>query len=93
MERATGTRERGKLMYLATLDTPNFEFIVLGDSKENALELMQKAWNKHQEQTNASWDWNFIESSVFVTFIRQGDILRDKELMHTYDIPSPHWHN
>lgn len=80
-------------MYLATLDTPNFEFIVLGDSKENALELMQKAWDKHREQTNADWDWQYVESGVFVTFIRQGDIIRNGELMHTYDIPSPHWHN
>ncbi len=38
-------------MYLATLETPNYDFIVLGDSEENAIELMQKAWNKHKEQT------------------------------------------
>lgn len=80
-------------MYLATLDTPNYEFIVLGDSEEHAIELLQKAWNKHQEQTNADWDWQFIEDSVYVTFIRQGDIIRNGELMHTYDIPSPHWYN
>lgn len=72
-------------MYLATLDTPNFEFIVLAGSEEHAIELMQKAWNKHQEQTNAYWDWQDVEDSVFLTFIRQGDIIRNGELIHSYD--------
>jgi hypothetical protein len=75
-------------MFLATLDTPNFGFVVLEDTKENALELMRQAWNKHQEQTDAQWDWERLEDSVFITFIRCGDVLRDTELMHSYDTPN-----
>ena len=72
-------------MYLATLDTPNFEFLAVDDTREEALELMRKAWDKHREQTNAYWDWQDVEDSVFVTFIRQGDIIRNGELIHSYD--------
>lgn len=75
-------------MYLATLDTPNFAFVVLEDTEKDALELMRKAWEKHQEQTDAEWDWDFISDSVWVTFVRCGDVLRDGELMHTYNTPN-----
>lgn len=79
-------------MYLATLHTGHFEFVALGDTEENARALMEKAWKKHQKQFEAEWDWEFMSDSVGVTFIRVGDILRDGWLMHSYDLPAPHWY-
>ena len=80
-------------MVLATMHTGHFEFIVLADTEENAIDLMKKAWDRHVER-EGGWEWAFVESSVFVTFIRQGDILRDGTLIHSYDVPAPHWlHN
>lgn len=75
-------------MYLATLDTPNFGFVVLEDTQKEALELMRKAWEKHREQTRADWDWDFVSDSVCVTFVRCGDVRLDGELIHSYDTPN-----
>ena len=75
-------------MYLATLKTRNFDFLVIDKDEESAKNLLRQAWNRHQEQTDAEWDWDFVSDSVFVTFIRCGDVLRDGELMHTYDTPN-----
>lgn len=75
-------------MYLATLKTRNFDFLVIDKDEASAKDLLRQAWNRHQEQTDAEWDWDFVSDSVFVTFIRCGDVLRDGELMHTYDTPN-----
>jgi hypothetical protein len=67
-------------MYLARLNTPNFEFLTFGDTREDAFEMMRKAWNKHQKQTGADWDWNFVSEDVAVDFVRIGDTFRNREL-------------
>ena len=87
MERATGTRERGKLMYLATLDTRHFSFVALDTTEEETLAQMQQAWIIHQEQTGATYEWEEIKEDVSLTFIRQGDVLRNYTLIHSYDKP------
>lgn len=75
-------------MYLATLYTRHFEFVALGDSEENARGLIEKAWKKHRKQTKAEWTWQDVRGDVGMTFIRQGDVLRDGLLMHSYNTPT-----
>lgn len=67
-------------MYLASLHNGHSELIVLGMDQDHALELLQAAW---QRESDEPWEW--VEYAVFSTFIRQGDILRDGELIHSYD--------
>lgn len=72
-------------MYLAKLDTTNFEFLAVSQDEEGAIELLKKAWNRHAEEYGATYDWEFVSHSVSVFCTRSGDVWRDGNLMHSYD--------
>lgn len=73
------------IMYLATLNAENYEFMTLASSPELAMQLLQAACYKHRDKFSYEYDWSEFEPNVFCTFIRQGDILRNGVLIHSYD--------
>ena len=77
-------------MYLATMHTGHFEFRAIGESEENARDLLRLAWERHTEDFGG-WDWEFIEDCVSVDFLRLGDVYRDSNLIRNMNTPSPHW--
>lgn len=74
-------------MWLGTIETTNWEFIALGDTEKEVKSIMRKAWAMHQNQTGAWLDWDELKDDLKIVFIRQGDVLRDFQLLHTYDKP------
>lgn len=64
-------------MILATLSTPNFDFIALGMDEAHARRIITRAWNKHAGETGASLSAaDVLEDTSFVE-IQAGDALRD----------------
>lgn len=72
-------------MYLAELQTPNYQFFTIGDTEEKAIALMKKGWEKHIAGCEGCWKWEEVKEDVFVRFTRTGDIWRDGTLLHSYD--------
>lgn len=79
-------------MYLAQLQTSNYQFLAVGHSQEHALELMRKAWERHVEGCENCYEWEFVKGDVDVRFTRSGDIWRDGTLIHSHDSSDP-WKN
>jgi len=75
-------------MYLATLETPNFEFLAVGDTREEALAAMRKGWQNHIQGCDTCWKWEEIEQDIFVRFTRTGDFWRDGTLTLSSDKPN-----
>lgn len=66
-------------MFLALLNTPNFEFHALGADREQAMDAMRKAWNKHAREYGARDRWSDVSDDVNVVAIAVGGALRDGE--------------
>lgn len=76
-------------MYLARLETSNFEFLAVAQSREDALGYLEKAWNRHIENCEGCYSWEFVKDSAWVIFTRSGDIWRDGDLIHSHDSADP----
>lgn len=76
-------------MILATVETPNFTFQALGDTKGHATDLLLKAWKVHVRQYGgpANVDTRMMRELVDgdeVTFteIQVGTVTRDGETIY-----------
>ena len=75
-------------MYLATYCHPHgWDWIAVGDSKEGALALFKKNWERYSQNGLVSDTWEQIEPWVIVRFTRVGDVWCDGELLHSHDHP------
>jgi hypothetical protein len=66
-----------KTLTLATLDTANYSFAALGETKGQATRAMQAAWRRHRAQTGAEMRWDDVKGDVNYADIRPGQCLRD----------------
>lgn len=60
------------VIYVARLDTENFEFRGYGHSRHNARQALKDAWATHQERTGAWLTWAELKSSVYVEAVKLG---------------------
>ena len=67
-------------MYIAKLETHHFEFLTIGDTEKDAVEMMKRAWARHRKRTGATFTWAEIEDSVWVLFVRLGDTFLNGDL-------------
>jgi hypothetical protein len=74
-------------MIVAQVETRNFSFTAYGHTEREAKELLRKAWEKHQEQTEAWLTWDELQEDVFFLFVRFGDVFRDNDLFISGDTP------
>jgi hypothetical protein len=64
-------------MYLATLQTTNFEFVALADSVDKAVQLIREQWEYHISDCPSCYGWHIVDDSVNVRPISLNDVLGD----------------
>lgn len=51
-------------MILATLDTRNFSFTVIANSKNEAVNELEKSWNEHTGGSDYFYSWDYLKDDV-----------------------------
>ena len=74
-------------MFWAHLETRNFRFDAFGDRESEALDALKRTWQKHARQYEATFSWVDLKDDVSIVFIRQGDGLRDRDLITSANTP------
>lgn len=64
-------------MFVATLETGNFDFVAFGNTKTEAIETMRKAWESHAEQFAPVDDFEAWADSVKVQEGEAGQAFRN----------------
>jgi hypothetical protein len=69
-------------LWIATLDTRHFTFEAVGTSRQEACDLMCKAWNLHREsypeqEREAIHVYDLVKDDVVVRMLWAGAMLRD----------------
>lgn len=54
-------------MILATVETRNFTFEAMGETKEEAVSAVKKGWLRHQRETGATLTWEEIQKEILET--------------------------
>jgi len=59
-------------MFMALLETHHFTFYAFGFSKREVLAAMRKRWKQHQIRTGASFTFEELQDSIWVTRVEAG---------------------
>lgn len=66
-----------KEVYVGTLETSSFKFLICGDSEEHVSALAEAAWNKHRADTGARWEWRDVEDSLYILKMQPGQVQKN----------------
>jgi hypothetical protein len=63
-------------MILATLETRNFCFTVVANSKDEATNALQKAWHEHTGGSSFYYSWDYLKDDVNFTEIEFNKVIK-----------------
>lgn len=74
-------------LYMARLETSNFEFMAFGETAVHARAAMQRLWERHAAQTSAHWGYADVVDDVSCMPVSAGQCFRDRELFVDLEVP------
>jgi hypothetical protein len=62
-------------MFLGELRTRNYDWQVIANSPNEALHLLEQAWESHAVGIPNPWKWSDLEDSVTITPMNLGSVI------------------
>jgi hypothetical protein len=63
-------------MILGNLETRNYSFTVLANSKDDAVNALEKAWHEHTGRSSFYYSWEYLKDDVNFTEIEFNKVIK-----------------
>jgi hypothetical protein len=63
-------------MILGTLETRNFSFTVIANSKDGAMNALEKSWHEHTGGSDYYYSWDFLKDDVSLLDIELNTVIK-----------------